>query len=135
MRSLFRAYNELLTILTKIIKSQDEDIKMLITEIATIQSDSQTLVDQLNLCLVLERQQKELIDYMNKQNRNAYIYGNVVTTIPGLLVMAKGFADLAMSGADPVKVDAAWKWVAAGAITELGMHIVYQGGHWIFKIW
>ena len=106
MRSLFRAYNELLTILTKIIKSQDEDIKMLITEIATIQSDSQTLVDQLNLCLVLERQQKELIDYMNKQNRNAYIYGNVVTTIPGLLVMAKGFADLAMSDADPVKVDA-----------------------------
>ena len=83
----------------------------------------------------MERQQKELIDYMNKQNRNAYIYGNVVTTIPGLLVMVKGFADLAMSGADPVKVDAAWKWVAAGAITELGMHIVYQGGHWIFKIW
>ena len=125
MRSLFRAYNELLTILTKIIKSQDEDIKMLITEIATIQSDSQTLVDQLNLCLVLERQQKELIDYMDKQNRNAYIYGNVVTTIPGLLVMAKGFADLAMSGADPVKVDMAWKWIAAGAITELGMHVVY----------
>lgn len=108
---------------------------MLITEISAIQSDSQTLVDQLNLCLVLERQQKELIDYMDKQNRNAYIYGNVVTTIPGLLVMSKGFADLAMSGADPVKVDMAWKWIAAGAITELGMHIVYQGGHWIFKIW
>ena len=51
------------------------------------------------------------------------------------MIMAKGFADLAMSGADPVKVDAAWKWIAAGAITELGMHVVYQGGHWIFRWW
>ncbi len=72
---------------------------------------------------------------LEKGMKNAYIYGNVVTTIPGLLVMAKGFADLAMSNADPVKVDMAWKWVAAGAITELGMHVVYQGGHWIFRWW
>ena len=78
---------------------------------------------------------KEKSAYLEKRMKNAYIYGNVVTTIPGLLVMAKGFADLAMSNADPVKVDAAWKWIAAGAITELGMHVVYQSGHWIFKIW
>ena len=78
---------------------------------------------------------KEKTAYLEKRMKNAYIYGNVVTTIPGLLVMSKGFADLAMSGADPVKVDMAWKWIAAGAITELGMHVVYQGGHWIFKIW
>lgn len=108
---------------------------MLITEISAIQSDSQTLIDQLNLCLVLERQQKELIDYMDEQNRNAYVYGNVVTTIPGLLVMSKGFADLAMSGTDPVKIGMAWKWITAGVITELGMHVVYQSGHWIFKRW
>ena len=78
---------------------------------------------------------KEKTAYLEKRMKNAYIYGNVVTTIPGLLVMAKGFADLAMSNADPVKVDAAWKWIVAGAITELGMHVVYQSGHWIFKIW
>ena len=108
---------------------------MLITEISTIQSGSQTLVDQLNLCLVLESQQKEKTAYLEKRIKNAYIYGNITTSLPGLMIMAKGFVDLAMSGADPVKVDAAWKWVAAGAITELGMHIVYQGGHWIFKIW
>ena len=78
---------------------------------------------------------KEKTAYLEKRIKNAYIYGNITTSLPGLMIMAKGFVDLAMSGADPVKVDAAWKWVAAGAITELGMHIVYQGGHWIFKIW
>lgn len=107
----------------------------MIGEIAEIQNDSQTLVDQLNLCLVLEQQQRELIAYMEKKNKNAYVYGNIVTTIPGVLIMTKGFADLAMSGQDPAKVDAAWKWIAGGAITCVGMHIVYQGGHWIFKVW
>lgn len=103
---------------------------MLITEIAAIQSDSQTLVDQLNLCLVLERQQKELIDYMNKQNQNAMIYSEIITPLPGLMLMTYGFIEMGCGN-----TDFGWNFVKAGAITLVGMELIYNGSHWVFKIW
>ena len=130
MSNLFYHYNKLSEILQKIITSQSEDISLLIKEISDIQNDSKTLLDKLTICLNLEQQQRELIDFYKIQNRNSYIYGNVVTTLPGLIIIGAGAIEL-YSG-DSTK---GLNLIKAGGITLVSMEIVYQGGHWFFKCW
>lgn len=123
-------YNKQSTILQKIAKSQNEDIKLLIEQIAETQSDTTNLQSQLDLCYSLEKKQQELIDYYKKKDKAAYTYGNIVTPLPGLLLMTYGFVEMGKGN-----TDAGWTWFKAGAITVFAMEVVYQGGHWVIRVW
>lgn len=103
---------------------------MLIEEISSAQEDTTTLTAQLDLCIALEKKQREEIDFLKRKDKNAYIYGNVLTPLPGLMLMTYGFIEMGKGN-----TDYGWKWFEAGAITLVGMEVVYQGGHWIFRIW
>lgn len=123
-------YSKQLTILQKITKSQSEDERLLIEQIAETQNDTANLQSQLDLCYSLEKMQQELIDYYKKKDRCSYIYGNIVTPIPGLLIMTYGFIEMGKGN-----TNIGWNCFKAGAITLCAMEVVYQGGHWAIKIW
>ena len=123
-------YNKQSTILLKIAKSQSEDIKELIEVITSTQNETANLQNQLDLCYSLEKKLQEECDYYKKRSKNSYIYGNIVTPLPGLLIMTYGFIEMGKGN-----TDAGWNWFKAGAITAASMEVVYQGGKWILKIW
>lgn len=123
-------YSEQSRILKKIALSQNEDIKLLIETINETKGDADTLAQQLNLCLVLEQQQREEIEYLKNKDKNSYIYGNIITTVPGLMLMTYGFIEMGNGNTDK-----GWRFFEAGAVTLVGLELVYQGGHWLFRIW
>lgn len=72
---------------------------------------------------------EERVAFAEKRSKNNYIYGNIVTPIPGLMLMTYGLIEMGKGN-----TDFGWKFVTAGAVTLLGMELIYQGGKWIFKI-
>lgn len=119
-----------MTIIQKIHVSEQEDIALVIKEISAINNDAELLKAQLSVCLALEQKQKEEIDYLKNKDKNSYIYGNIITPLPGLMLMTYGFIEMGKGN-----TDSGWRWFEAGAITLVGMEIVFQGGKWIFRIW
>ncbi len=73
---------------------------------------------------------EERVAYAERRNRNATIYSEVVTPIPGLILMTAGFIEMGNGN-----TDLGWNLVKAGAITLVGMEVIYNGGRWIFKVW
>lgn len=82
---------------------------------------------------------KERVAFAERKAKNAYIYGSVVTAIPGILVFTKGVVDMVTwySEGHTTKEGGAnaLTWIYAGLVTEVGMQLVYQGGHWVFNWW
>lgn len=72
---------------------------------------------------------EERVAYAERKSRNNYIYGNVVTPIPGLLLMTYGLIEMGKGNTDN-----GWAFVTAGGVALLGMELIYQGGKWVFKI-
>lgn len=73
---------------------------------------------------------RERVACAEKRLKNATIYSEVVTPIPGLLLMTAGFIEMGVGN-----TDMGWNLFKAGAITLVSMEVIYNGGKWIFKIW
>ncbi len=114
----------------KIAQSQNEDIELLIETITETSKENDNVILQLNLSLALEKQLREELDYYKAKDKNSYIYGNIITPIPGLILMTYGFVEMGKGN-----TDYGWTWFTAGAITLAGLEVVYQGGHWVLRIW
>lgn len=73
---------------------------------------------------------QEELDYYKQKDKAAYIYGNIVTPLPGLMLMTYGFIEMGNGNTDK-----GWDFFKIGAFTLVGMELVYQGGHWLFRVW
>lgn len=73
---------------------------------------------------------EERVACAERRDRNAMIYSEIVTPIPGLILMTAGFIEMGCGN-----TDVGWNLVKTGAITLVGMELIYNGGRWVFKIW
>lgn len=125
-------------------QSLEEDLSRLMTDVTTLKADLTRTRNALlsnredtdsALALAGEFYEKakaleERVAYAERKNKNSTIYANVVTPIPGLIFMVQGFIEMGKGN-----TDYGWRLFEIGAITLVGMEVVYQGGHWLFKIW
>lgn len=66
---------------------------------------------------------REYITIQERRMKYAYWYGNITTTIPGVIFIINGISKNSV------------ELIKTGILMEIGMHIIYQGGHWIFRVW
>lgn len=77
----------------------------------------------------LDEYDKKIVGY-EKQIKNAYIFTTVATNTISLVPVAIGLIEMGNGN-----TDRGWAYVKTGLVLTIGVNIVYQGGHWIFKIW
>ena len=77
----------------------------------------------------VKKMEQKLVMY-EKQLKGSQIFANIIVPIPGLMLITRGFIDLGFE-----KYDSSKAYITSGLITLAGMELVYQCGHWFFKIW
>lgn len=76
------------------------------------------------------KKMEQKLAMFEKQLRGSRIFANIIVPIPGLMLITRGFIDLGFE-----KYDSSKAYITSGLITLVGMELVYQGGHWFFKVW
>ncbi len=67
---------------------------------------------------------------IEKQVKNSYVFTTVATNTLCLIPVGIGFVELANGN-----TDRGWVYIKTGLAITIGVNLVYQGGHWVFKIW
>lgn len=69
-------------------------------------------------------------DFYKSQARNAYVMGNVLSTLPAATLLTVSIIEYANGNMEGGK-----DYLIASGIALASVHLVYQSGHWIFKWW
>ncbi|MBR6612892.1 MAG: hypothetical protein IKK93_11835 [Campylobacter sp.] len=76
----------------------------------------------------------ELDAEINKRFKNSFAVGTVTSALPGITLITIGMIKLS-NVEDQDELKQGWQYVTYGTIALVGVELVYQGGHWIFRIW
>lgn len=76
----------------------------------------------------------ELDAEIDKRFKNSFAVGTVTSALPGITLITIGMIKLS-NVEDQDELKQSWQYVTYGAIALVGVELVYQGGHWIFRIW
>ena len=110
--------------------SNKEDTSFLLGIVAT-QNEEIDKLTNLNETLKKETEKyQEALEAWEKQQKGAYILGNVLVVLPPI-----GLAVAGVSCIYNDKQELGWHLIEASCYSLIALEVTYQGGHWIFKWW
>lgn len=128
--------NELFEIFERMLKASNDNVSTTISILEETRSDLDNAITKLNLAEASVKLLNESLAFQERKNKNAFILGNVLIPVLGGLAIFNSAMLLANTNDNSlINVNTANILLYSSIFVTIGLEIVWNGGHLIFKIW